>query len=110
VTTDAQPSPRKLDTGAIDPLTKITPVVIPEVRLMFPIGDAVQIGGALGLVVASTDFRPSVRQSPSASAADKNGEGTYQGHGIGFLPKGTTESATGTLVLPVLSLEARVAF
>ena len=116
VQTDAQPSPRPLFSATSDAVLAVIPLMMPEARLAFPIGERFSIGGSLGAIIGFADIRPKVSQAAEPSNADKDASGPtnpqWQGKYIGFLPRqgSKPDSAMGTFVVGALSLFGRVVF
>ena len=118
VTVDTAPTARALDdVRAIDPVAKVVPWFLPELRLGVPLGDAFEIGAGLGALVAIADATPRIAQAPEPDLKI-NPDGTRapvaaptaQGRGIGVVPHTSDERATGTFVLPQATMFARMAF
>jgi hypothetical protein len=96
---------------------KTFPWVAPEVRLGYPISDAVQVGASLGVFIGIADVRPKIVQTPQSTPTDQQPSvplqpGETAPRAIGFVPQpnATPEAAIGTFVLPQASLFVRVAF
>jgi hypothetical protein len=111
VATDASPALQPLEPSGTITVSKVIPAFMPEVRVGLPIGERVQVGLALAVVVGLTDFRPNVQQAPKDTSLHYNGP-------IGFLPHDTAsgnesanaERAAGTFVLPHIGAFTRLAF
>lgn len=90
--------------------SKTVPWFAPEIRVAYPITDALQVGLAFGALIGIADLRPKIQQTPQASVTDKTPK--VDGRAIGFVPQpnANPESAVGTFVLPRASLFVRLAF
>lgn len=116
VSTDAQPSPRPLFSASSDPAFGVIPLVLPELRLSYPLSDRISIGGSLFAIVGFADLRPRIAQTAQGSPNDTAGGAPtnpqWQGKYIGFVPQqgSRPESSVGTFVLGGLAFFARAAF
>ncbi len=112
VATEAPPSPRPMNpSNPTD--SKSIPWVAPEARLGFPIGESMQLGVGLGVLIGITESKPAVKQSAIANSADAGSQPREPGTGktLGFIPNNpTSESAVGLFVLPQLSVSFKIAF
>jgi hypothetical protein len=130
--TRLDPSPRSmLPTSSAqypDTERKTFPWFAPEVRVAYPLGDAVQIGLSLGVFIGIADARPKVVQTPQAtncpagavgctpdpqpSVPPQPGDDPAKSRAIGFVPQpnASPETAVGTFVIPRASLFVRIAF
>jgi hypothetical protein len=112
VAADTPPTDRPLvNQSPIQTVTKAIPIFIPEVRVAYPFSERFQLGVGLGVLVGVSDTRPAIVQTPAAAVDPTTGKSTnaqYQGKTIGLIR--TNQTATGTFVLPQVSLFARLAF
>ncbi|MGZ3476161.1 MAG: PEGA domain-containing protein, partial [Polyangiales bacterium] len=116
VQTDAPPSPRPLFSATSDAVIALVPLVIPEVRVAWPLTERFSIGGSLSAIIGFADVRPNVSQAAVPSNADKDASGPtnpqWQGKYIGFVPRqgSKPESDMGTFAVGGLSVFGRVVF
>lgn len=117
VDVDADPKRRPLYDAASSAEVSIVPVVIPEIRLSFPLDDEHwQLGGSLGVLLGFAEIRPRVLQTAKSSPQDlvsgQPANPTADGKFVGYVPSQRTqpESATGISVVPTVTLFVRYAF
>lgn len=107
--TDAQPSPRALTPSGSDTSASFT-LLIPEVRVAYPVLDMLQIGVSVGAFVVIGETRPAVRQAPRSEPGDPTP--TSNGKPIGFVPsvQSKAESALENALLVRTALYVRALF
>jgi len=110
VSTDVDPKSRELRMDPIATISKITPFLLPELRLSYAVGTRIDVGASLGAMIVVSDVRPVVRGQAVPVLAESPSPPRYNKQVIGFLPRGAAESATGTFVLPQLALFVRASF
>lgn len=108
------PSPRPMLPNAAT-VSKTIPWFTPEVRIAYPVSDAVSVGLGLGVFIGIGESRPQVSQTPQGTPTDRTpgvvgSDGKV--HSIGFVPQlnSQPESAVGTFLFPRASLFVKLAF
>jgi len=109
VTTDDDPK-RGLYPYGSDPILAAIPLIVPEVRFAFPIGERFRLGVSLAGVIGFADVRPRIESAPKPNATGDNAQ--YGGKFIGIVPQqgSSPESAVGPFFLGSASLFGALVF
>jgi hypothetical protein len=111
VDTLAPPTPRTLFTASPTPDSKAIVFAAPEVRVGLPIGDSMQFGLGLGVLIGVTQSVLDVKQSAVLSSSDTTGQvQDPSGKTLGQIKDKGSESVVGLFVLPQASLFFKIAF
>ncbi|MBK7399636.1 MAG: PEGA domain-containing protein [Myxococcales bacterium] len=116
VDVDADPKRRPLYEASSEAAVTVVPVVLPELRISFPLDEHFQIGGSLGLFLGFAEIRPRVLQTAKGSPQDltdgQPANPTSNGKFVGYVPsqRAQPESATAITVLGNATLFVRYAF
>jgi hypothetical protein len=107
--TEAQPSPRTMTSSKSEESASFT-MIVPEVRVAYPIANFLQVGISFGAFAAIGESRPKVTQTPQTTPTDS--QPSANGRPIGFVPQpgATPESAIDSPILFRSALFARALF